>query len=71
MPRFPQLTARQFLRVLERAGFAEAHRTGSHRTLKHPDGRWLVFAFHEREQIGPKMVARVAKRAGLSQDDFS
>jgi predicted RNA binding protein YcfA (HicA-like mRNA interferase family) len=68
--KFPQLTAREFLRVLGRAGFVEARRTGSHRVLRHPDGRWLVFASKEGERVGPKMVARVAGRAGLSADDF-
>lgn len=71
MPRFPQLTARELFRVLQRAGFTEARRTGSHRVLRHADGRWIVFPFHESERLGPAMVARVAKRAGLSEKDFA
>jgi len=30
----------------------------------------FVFAFHEREEIGPRMLARIAKRTGLKPDDL-
>jgi hypothetical protein len=29
-----------------------------------------VFAFHEDEEIGPRMLARIAKRTGLRPDDL-
>jgi hypothetical protein len=29
-----------------------------------------VFAFHDREEIGPKMLARIAKRTGLKPEDL-
>jgi hypothetical protein len=29
-----------------------------------------VFAFHEGEEIGPRMLARIAKRTGLAPDDL-
>jgi hypothetical protein len=28
------------------------------------------FAFHDREEIGPRMLARIAKRTGLTTDDL-
>jgi predicted RNA binding protein YcfA (HicA-like mRNA interferase family) len=30
----------------------------------------VVFAFHDREEIGPHMLARIAKRTGLTSDDL-
>jgi hypothetical protein len=30
----------------------------------------FVFAFHDREEIGPKMLARIAKRTGLQPEDL-
>jgi hypothetical protein len=30
----------------------------------------FVFAFHDREEIGPRMLARIAKRTGLSENDL-
>jgi hypothetical protein len=29
-----------------------------------------VFAFHDREEIGPKMLARIAKHTGLTPEDL-
>jgi predicted RNA binding protein YcfA (HicA-like mRNA interferase family) len=29
-----------------------------------------VFAFHDREEIGPRMLARIAKHTGLTPDDL-
>jgi hypothetical protein len=30
----------------------------------------VVFAFHDSEEIGPRMLARVAKRTGLQPSDL-
>jgi predicted RNA binding protein YcfA (HicA-like mRNA interferase family) len=38
---------------------------GSHRFLRHENGRVLVFAFHDRETIGPRMLAKILKDAGV------
>jgi predicted RNA binding protein YcfA (HicA-like mRNA interferase family) len=43
----PLLTGRQVLSALQRLGFAEVHRKGSHVKMKHPDGRLIVFPFHD------------------------
>lgn len=40
-------SGRQVLRALERLGFEEIHRRGSHVKMKHPDGRLLVFPMHD------------------------
>jgi predicted RNA binding protein YcfA (HicA-like mRNA interferase family) len=42
----PLLSGRQVLAALERLGFAEMHRKGSHVKMEHPDGRRIVFPFH-------------------------
>jgi hypothetical protein len=30
----------------------------------------FVFAFHDREEIGPKMLARIARHTGLRAEDL-
>jgi len=30
----------------------------------------LRFAFHDREEIGPRMLARIGKSTGLTPDDL-
>jgi predicted RNA binding protein YcfA (HicA-like mRNA interferase family) len=56
--------------VLLRAGFRIARTRGSHRFLRHDDGRTMVFAFHDSETIGPRMLARVLKDAGVGVEEL-
>jgi len=44
--------------------------SGSHKTLQRPGFPDFVFAFHDREEIGPRMLARIAKRTGLEPEDL-
>ncbi len=45
--KMPRLSGRQVLAALQRLGFAEIHRKGSHVKMEHPDGRRIVFPFHD------------------------
>ncbi len=45
--KLPLLSSRQVVKALERLGFAEVHRKGSHVKMKHADGRMIVFPFHD------------------------
>jgi predicted RNA binding protein YcfA (HicA-like mRNA interferase family) len=45
--KLPLLTGRQIVAALERLGFIEVHRKGSHVKMRHPDGRLIVFPFHD------------------------
>ncbi len=45
--KFPILSGRQVLAALKRLDFVEVHRKGSHVKMKHPDGRIIVFPFHD------------------------
>ena len=40
------------------------------RTLARNGWPDFVFAFHNNEEIGPRMLARIAKRTGLTPDDW-
>ena len=45
--KLPLLSGRQVVRTLERLGFVEVHRKGSHVKMRHEDGRMIVFPFHD------------------------
>lgn len=45
--KLPLLSGRQVVKTLERLGFVEVHRKGSHVKMKHVDGRMIVFPFHD------------------------
>jgi len=42
----------------------------SHRILAREGWPDFVFAFHDGEEIGPKMLSRIAKRTGLEPEDL-
>lgn len=43
---------------------------GSHRVLVRAGWPSFVFAFHDRDEVGPKMLARIAKKTGLTPEDL-
>ena len=70
MSRWPAVKGRRLLAALLRLGWAVKRRTGPHRTLKREGWPDVVFAFHDDEEIGPRMPARLAKHTGLRQEDL-
>jgi predicted RNA binding protein YcfA (HicA-like mRNA interferase family) len=70
MSEFPAAKARRVLKALERAGWTMKRRTGSHKTLSKPGWPDFVFAFHDGDEIGPKMLSRIAKHTGLAPKDL-
>ncbi|MEO6808083.1 MAG: type II toxin-antitoxin system HicA family toxin [Isosphaeraceae bacterium] len=71
MSRWPSTKARRVLAALLRIGWKiKRHSSGSHRVLERPEWPDVVFAFHDDQEIGPRMLAKVAKQTGLSPDDL-
>lgn len=62
--------ARRVLAALERTGWRVKRQTGSHRVLERDGWPDVVFAFHDREEIGPEMLARIGRRTGLRPEDL-
>jgi predicted RNA binding protein YcfA (HicA-like mRNA interferase family) len=70
MTRWPSVKAKRLLAALESIGWEVKRVSGSHRVLSRPGFPDYVFAFHDREEIGPKMLARVARQTGLQPEDL-
>ena len=71
MTEWPSSKARQVLAALLRNGWSiKREAKGSHRVLSHPGWPDYVFAFHDNEEIGPRMLRRIAKRTGLKPEDL-
>jgi predicted RNA binding protein YcfA (HicA-like mRNA interferase family) len=62
--------ARRVFAALLRVGWALKRHTGSHRTLSRQGWPDFVFAFHDDDEIGPRMLARIAKHTGLRPEDL-
>ena len=71
MSKWPSTKARRVLAALLRIGWSIKRQKGtSHRVLSRPDSPDYVFAFHDRDEIGPRMLARIAKHTGLRPEDL-
>ena len=70
MSQWPASKARRVLAALLRLGWRIKRQSGSHRTLARDGWQDVVFAFHDEEEIGPRMLARIARRTGLRPEDL-
>ena len=63
--------ARLVLAALLRIGWQIKRQSGgSHRVLSRQGWPDYVFAFHDGDEIGPRMLARIAKHTGLTPGDL-
>ena len=71
MSRWPSSKPKKVLKALLKIGFVfKSEKKGSHVQLQHPKLGPYTFAFHEGEEIGPKMLAKIAKKTGLTPEDL-
>jgi len=66
---WPSTKAKKVLKALLRIGWRVERERGSHRILRRSGWRDYVWAFHDGVEIGPRMLARIAKRTGLRRGD--
>jgi len=62
--------ARRVFAALQRNGWRVERERGSHKVLRREGWPDFVWAFHDREEIGPRMLVRIAKATGLEPDDL-
>jgi predicted RNA binding protein YcfA (HicA-like mRNA interferase family) len=70
MSHWPSTRGRRVLAALQRIGWRIKRQSGSHRTMSRDGWPDFVFAFHDEEEMGPRMLARIAKRTGLTPEDL-
>jgi len=70
MSQWSSAKAKRVLAALLRVGWRVKQESSSHKILSRPGWSDVVFAFHDKDEIGPKMLARIAKNTGLKQEDL-
>lgn len=70
MSQWASAKAKRVLAALLRVGWQIKRETGSHKVLSRRGYPDVVFAFHNKDEIGPKMLARIAKHTGLKPEDL-
>jgi len=67
---WPAVKAKKVLRALESTGWIVIRQRGSHRIMSKTGYPDFTFAFHNKEDIGPKMLSRIAKYTDLTPNDL-
>ena len=70
MTQWKPARARQVIVALPRIGWSIKRQSGSYQVLARPGWPDVVVAFPDCEEIGPRMLARIARVTGLMPDDL-
>lgn len=70
MSQWSSAKAKRVLAALLRLGWSIKRESGSHKILSRPGWPDVVFAFHDKEEIGPRMLVRIARNTGLKPEDL-
>lgn len=71
MSQWPSTKSRRVLAALLRIGWSiKREAGGSHRVLERVGWPDYVYAFHDGDEIGPRMLVRIARHTGLVPDDL-
>lgn len=70
MSGWPSAKAKRVLAALLRIGWEVERERGSHKTLTRAGWANYVFAFHDGEELGPLILARIGKHTGLKPSDL-
>jgi len=71
VPRLPRITGVELLRALQRLGWREVRRRGSHAVLRNDSrpGR-VVVPIHSGQILKPKTLLSIIESAGISPDQL-
>jgi len=70
MTRLPRVTGVDVVRALQQDGFLVVRQKGSHAFLRHADGRATVVPLHAGETIGPGLLSKILRDAGIERERF-
>lgn len=71
MSQWGSAKAKRVLAALFKLGWGIKRQAGgSHRVLARVGSPDYVFSFHDGEEIGPRMLARIARNTGLKPTDL-
>jgi predicted RNA binding protein YcfA (HicA-like mRNA interferase family) len=68
--KLPRLTGRELIAALVTAGFNVVRVRGSHRMLRHTDGRTTTVPVHGGEVIGVGLLSRILRDCRLTREEL-
>ena len=70
MSQWKTIKAKRVIAAILRIGWNIKRQTCSHKVLSRSGFPDYVFAFHDNEEIGSKMLSRIAKHTALKPEDL-
>lgn len=70
MSSWPATKARRVFAALKRTGWRHDRTAGSHRIMKKDGWPDYPFSFHDSEEVGPAMLAKISKKTVLAPDEL-
>jgi len=68
--KLPLIPCKKLLKFLLKEGFIEIRQSGSHKFLKHPDGRTTVIPIHGNEELGRGLLKAILEEINMSRENF-
>jgi predicted RNA binding protein YcfA (HicA-like mRNA interferase family) len=59
--KFPVISGKDFIKLLEKLGFSITRINGSHHRMKHPDGRITTIPVHKNEPIPKGLLRKILR----------
>ena len=69
MPKLPVVTPQKLLKILESLGFVHVHGSGSHKVMKHSDGRRTTIPMHGKD-IPKGTLLAILRDVEISKEDL-
>lgn len=66
--KFPRLTAKQTIKILEKIGFSFSRQSGSHKIYKNKTGKRVTVPFHSGKILHPKVFKSIMEDAELDME---
>ena len=70
MPSLPPVAGARIVRAPERHGFKVARVSGSHRIMRHPDGRGTTVPVHGNRDVAKGTLRGILSDGGLTIDQL-
>ena len=71
MSKLPQLSANDFIKILQKFGFVVVRQRGSHVSLRHQDGRSTTVPNHPGEKLDRSLMNKILKKdVQIPRDEF-
>ena len=70
MGHIPVLKPQEVVSALTALGFVQVRQRGSHRQLKHPDGRMTTVPFHKGRDISPALLRKIASDIDMTVEEL-